>query len=177
MVKKILIGLAAVIAVILIAACFQPNTFHVERTVTITAAPEKIYPHINDFHNWAAWDPWAKMDPAMRTTISGAASGKGAVYEWEGNGQVGQGRMEITDSTPSKISIQLNFIKPMASQDMATFTLNPKGTSTDVTWAMDGTVPFVGKIFHLFMNMDKMVGSQFEKGLADLKTASEAPTK
>lgn len=173
MVKKILIGLAVVIAVILVAACFQPNTFHVERTVTIAAAPGKIAPHINDFHNWGAWDPWAKMDPSMKVTYSGAASGKGAVYEWQGNGQVGQGRMEITDSTPSQILIDLDFIKPMSAQDKASFTLTPKGTSTDVTWAMDGNVPFVGKIFHLFMNMDKMVGGQFERGLGDLKAAAE----
>lgn len=174
MVKKILIVLAAVIAIILVAAAMQPNTFHIERTVTIAASPEKIVPHINDFHNWGAWDPWAKMDPTMQVTYSGAATGKGAVYEWQGNGQVGQGRMEITDSTPSKVTIQLNFIKPMATQNTAIFTLNPKGTSTDVTWAMDGTTPFVGKIFHLFINVDKMVGSQFEKGLNDLKAAAEA---
>ncbi len=173
MLKKVVIGIAVLIAVILVLAAFQPNTFHIERTVTIAAAPDKIAPHINDFHNWGAWDPWAKLDPTMKVTISGAASGKGAVYEWQGNGQVGQGRMEILDSTPNKISIALDFIKPMAAQDNATFTLNPKGTSTDVTWAMDGNVPFVGKIFHLFMNMDKMVGSQFDKGLADLKAAAE----
>ena len=177
MFKKILIALAVIIAGILVAAAFQPNTFHIERTVTIAATPAKIAPHINDFHNWGAWDPWAKLDPTMKVTISGAAKGKGAVYEWQGNGQVGQGRMEILDSTPNKISIALDFIKPMAAQDNATFTLTPKGTSTDVTWAMDGNVPFVGKIFHLFMNMDKMVGSQFDKGLADLKAAAEAPAK
>ena len=177
MFKKILIALAVILAGILVAAAFQPNTFHIERTVTIAASPGKIAPHINNFHNWGAWDPWAKLDPTMKVTISGAAKGKGAVYEWQGNGQVGQGRMEILDSTPNKISITLDFIKPMAAQDNATFTLTPKGTSTDVTWAMDGNVPFVGKIFHLFMNMDKMVGSQFDKGLADLKAAAEAPAK
>jgi len=177
MLKKILVVLAVIIAGILVAACFQPNTFHVERTVTVAAAPDKIMPHINDFHNWGAWDPWAKMDPSMKVTYSGAASGKGAVYEWVGNGQVGQGRMEITDATPMEVAIQLDFLKPMAAQDKALFTLVPWGTSTKVTWAMDGNVPFIGKIFHLFMNMDKMVGGQFEKGLADLKAAAETPGK
>ncbi len=177
MLKKILIGLVVVIAVILVAASFQPNTFHVERTVTIAAVPEKIFPQINDFHNWTAWDPWAKMDPSMKVTYSGVANGKGAVYEWQGNGQVGQGRMEITDSTPTKITIQLDFIKPMSARDSATFTLNPKGNSTDVTWAMDGNVPFIGKIFHLFMNMDKMIGGSFDQGLASMKAVAEAPSK
>src|SRR5690242_247391 len=135
MFKKILIGLAVIIAGILVAAAFQPNTFHVERTVTIATPPEKIIPYLISFHNWAYWDPWAKLDPTMKVTYSGAASGKGAVYEWQGNGQVGQGRMEILDDTLSKISIKLSFLKPMAAEDLATFTLNPKGTSTDVTWA------------------------------------------
>ncbi len=145
--------------------------------MTIAAPPDKVLPHINDFHNWGAWDPWAKLDPTMKVTYSGAASGKGAVYEWQGNNQVGEGRMEILESTPSKVSIELDFLKPMSARDSATFTLNPSGTSTNVTWAMDGTVPFVGKIFHLFMNMDKMVGGQFDKGLGDLKAAAEAPSK
>lgn len=177
MFKKILVVLAAIIAGILIAASFQPNTFHVERTITVAAAPDKIMPHINDFHNWAAWDPWAKMDPSMKVTYSGAPNGKGAVYEWQGNGQVGQGRMDITDATPMEVGVRLDFIKPMSVQDTAVFSLNQWGTSTKVTWAMDGNVPFVGKIFHLFMNMDKMVGGQFEKGLNDLKAVAEAPSK
>ena len=178
MIKKIVIGLAVVIAAILIAANFQPDSFTVQRSTTIKAPPEKIFAQINDFHNWGAWDPWAKLDPSMKTTLSGAPNGKGAVYEWSGSGQVGQGRMEITESTPpSKVAIQLNFIKPMAGQDTAIFTLQPQGDSTQVTWAMDGKVPFIGKIFHLFMNMDKMVGSQFEKGLNDMKSVAEAPAK
>lgn len=178
MLKKIGIGIVVIIAFILILACFQPDSFTVQRSISIKAAPEKVFTQINDFHNWGAWDPWAKLDPAMKTTLSGAASGKGAVYEWSGNGQVGSGRMEITDSTaPSKVDIQLDFLKPMAAQDTATFTLQPQGDSTQVTWAMNGRVPFVGKIFHLFLNMDKMVGGQFEKGLNDMKSAAEAPAK
>jgi hypothetical protein len=174
MLKKILIAVAVLIAVILALAAFQPDTFTIRRTATISAKPEKIFAQINDFHNWGAWDPWAKLDPSMKVTLSGTKEGKGAVYEWAGNNQVGSGRMEIIDSaTPSKVDILLNMIKPMAAQNTATFTLTPKGNSTDVTWAMEGHIPFVGKIFHLFMNMDKMVGGQFDKGLADLKTAAE----
>jgi hypothetical protein len=174
MLKKILIGAVIAVAVILGLAAFQPDTFTVQRTATINAKPEKIFAQINDFHNWGAWDPWAKLDPAMKVALSGAKEGKGAIYEWSGNNQVGQGRMEIIESTaPSRVDIQLNMIKPMAAQNTATFTLTPKGNSTDVTWAMEGHVPFVGKIFHLFMNMDKMVGGQFDKGLADLKAATE----
>lgn len=174
MFKKTLIAIAVIIAVILVLAAFQPDTFTIQRTAVINAKPEKIFAQINDFHNWGTWDPWAKLDPSMKVTLSGAKEGKGAIYEWSGNNQVGQGRMEIIDSmAPSKVDIQLNMIKPMAAQNTATFTLASKGNSTDVTWAMEGHVPFVGKIFHLFMNMDKMVGGQFEKGLADLKTAAE----
>jgi hypothetical protein len=141
------------------------------------AAPAKILAQINDFHNWGAWDPWAKMDPSMKVTYSGAAKGKGAVYAWEGNGKVGSGRMEITDSTPTQVDMNLDFIKPMAGHDTATFTLQPQGDSTQVTWAMNGKVPFVGKIFHVFMNMDKMIGGSFESGLADMKAIAEAAPK
>jgi hypothetical protein len=174
MFKKIGIAVVVVIAVILILASRQPDDFTLQRSTLIKAKPEKVFAQINDFHNWGAWDPWAKMDPSMKVTFSGAANGKGAQYAWEGNGQVGSGSMEIVESTvPTKVDIQLNFLKPMKGQDTATFTLQPQGDSTQVTWAMAGKVPFIGKIFHLFMNMDKMVGSQFDKGLADLKAVSE----
>ncbi|HJT23931.1 MAG TPA: SRPBCC family protein [bacterium] len=178
MLKKILIALAVIIAGVLIAAAFQPDTFGVKRSIVINAKPEKIFPLIDNFHNWGAWDPWAKLDPNMKVTYDGAAKGKGAQYAWDGNGQVGSGRMEIVNETDNKdVVIALNFIKPMGAQDTAEFTLEPQGNDTTVTWAMEGHVPFIGKIFHLFMNMDKMVGGQFEKGLNDLKAAAETTTK
>jgi len=178
MLKKILVGIVVIIAGIFLAAAFQPNNFHLERSTVIAAPAAKVFAQINDLHNWAAWDPWAKLDPSIKITYSGAKEGKGAVYEWSGNNQVGQGRMEITDSVPSsKVDIQLNFIKPMVGRDTAEFTLEPQEKATKVTWAMNGPMPFIAKICHLFMNMDKMVGSQFEKGLNDLKTISEAAKK
>ena len=177
MLKKILIGVVAVIAVILVLASRVPDDFTVQRSTLIKAKPEKIIAQINDFHHWGAWDPWAKMDPAMKVTYSGSPSGKGAMYAWEGNGKVGSGSMEITDSTPNQVNINLHFTKPMKGEDTATFTLAPQGDSTQVTWAMAGKVPFVGKIFHLFMNMDKMVGASFDQGLADMKAVAEAPKK
>jgi hypothetical protein len=178
MLKKILIGLAVVIAIILIAACFQPDTFGFKRSITINAKPEKIFPLIEDFHNWKVWDPWAKLDPNIQITYDGAAKGKGAQYAWEGNNKVGQGRMEIVSETENKtVLIALNFIKPMSTQDMAQFTLEPQGNATQVTWAMEGPMPFFAKVCHLFINMDKMLAPQFDKGLADMKAAAEAPAK
>ena len=174
MLKKIVIALAAVVAIILILAAMQPNTFHVERKAVINAKPARVFAQFNDFHKWEAWSPWEKMDPAMKRTYSGKASGKGAVYAWEGNGKVGAGSMEITESAASsKIIMSLDFKKPMVAHDTGTFTFAKSGKGTEVTWAMDGQVPFVGKIFHVFMNMDKMIGKSFEDGLANLKAIVE----
>jgi hypothetical protein len=173
---KLIGGLAVVaIAVVLILAAMKPSTFVVERSVTINATPEKIVPLINDFHNWDTWSPWAKLDPAMKTTYSGAASGVGSVYEWEGNSKVGKGRMEMRVVHPTKISIKLDFLKPFEGHNTADFVLQPEGsTATRVTWVMYGPLTFIpGKLMSVFTTMDNMVGDDFQRGLANLKTAAE----
>jgi hypothetical protein len=177
MLKRILLGLVAVIVVavivVLILAMQQPDEFRIQRTATINAPAEKIVPHIEDFHQWSAWSPWEHLDPAMQRTFSGAPTGKGSIYEWSGNSDVGQGRMEILDAAPDKVSIKLHFHKPMEASNVAEFALQPKGDATDVTWAMYGPMPFISKVMCVFFDMDKMIGPDFEKGLAQLKTVSE----
>ncbi|HEV8269019.1 MAG TPA: SRPBCC family protein, partial [Thermoanaerobaculia bacterium] len=129
-----------------------------------------------DFHKWEAWSPWEKIDPTMKRDIGGAPSGKGAVYAWEGKGKAGAGRMEITDVSPSKVSIKLDFLKPMKSSNTVDFTLRPQNDpapATNVTWEMNGPMLFAGKVMSLFFDMDKMVGKDFEAGLANLKAAAE----
>jgi uncharacterized protein YndB with AHSA1/START domain len=174
MIKTIVIVIGVLIAGVLIFASTQPDSFKVERTASIKAAPDKIFPLINDLKAWNAWSPWEKKDPAMKRTFSPTTAGQGATYGWEGNKEVGQGRMEITESSaPSKIIIKLNFLKPFEAQNTAEFTLKPSGDATDVTWAMYGPMPFISKVMCLFFSMDKMVGKDFEAGLANLKAAAE----
>jgi uncharacterized protein YndB with AHSA1/START domain len=174
MIKIILIALAVLIAAVLGLAVTKPDTFRVQRAVTIKAPPEKIFAVINDFHNWTSWSPWEKLDPAMKRTHSGAASGKGAIYEWQGNSKVGEGRMEILDTTaPSKIAIKLDFIKPFEGHNTAEYTLVPQGEMTNVTWAMYGPTPFISKLMQVFISFDKMIGKDFEEGLANLKAVAE----
>jgi hypothetical protein len=171
----VVVGLLVVaVAALLIVAALKPGAFRIQRSAIIKAPPDKIYPHINDFHNWGSWSPWEKLDPALKRTYSGAASGQGAVYEWEGNKQVGKGRMEITQATPSsKIEIKLDFLKPFEAHNTAEFSLEPQGDATNITWAMHGRQPFLLKVMSLFFSMDKMVGKDFEAGLATLKTIAE----
>jgi uncharacterized protein YndB with AHSA1/START domain len=164
---------AVVIAIVLILAAAKPDTFHVERATAIAAPPERIFPLISDFRNWTSWSPFEKLDPAMKKTLSGAESGKGAVYEWQGNGKAGQGRMEIAAASPSKIAIDLHFLKPFKAHNLAEFKLEPQGGSTKVTWSMDGKSPFMVKVMHTLFNMDRMVGKDFEAGLANLKAIAE----
>jgi hypothetical protein len=162
------------VIVVLILAAMKPDTFRLQRSAGIKAAPEKIFPLLNDFHRWGIWSPWDKMDPAMQRTFTGAPAGKGAIYEWNGNKKVGQGRMEILDSSPSsKVVVKLDFIKPFEGHNTAEFTLVPAGDTTNVTWSMHGPTPFGMKIFHVFVNMDRLVGKDFEAGLANLKSAVE----
>jgi hypothetical protein len=163
----------AFIAVVLIIASTKPGSFQVRRETTIQAAPEKIFPSINDFHNWAAWSPFEKLDPAMKKTYTGQPSGKGAVYEWDGNSKAGKGRMEILESAPGKITIKLDFIKPFEGHNTAEFTMLPKGSLTEITWSMHGPCPFLAKIMHVFVSMDRMIGRSFEEGLANLKAIAE----
>jgi hypothetical protein len=174
MIKTIAIVAVIVIAAVLIFAATKPDTFSVQRTTTIKAAPEKIFAMLDDFHNWGGWSPWEKMDPNMKRTFSGPANGKGSVYEWDGNSKVGQGRMEITDaSAPSHVTIKLDFIKPFEGHNVAEFVLEPKGDSTNVTWTMRGPSPYIAKLMSLFFSMDSMIGKDFEAGLANLKAAAE----
>lgn len=176
--KKTLLILAGVvvaaIVAILIAAATRPDTFRVQRAAAINAPPEKIYPLIADFQAWSGWSPWEKKDPAMKRSFSGSASGKGAVYAWDGNSEVGQGSMEIVEDTPpSRLVLKLDFIKPFEGHNVVTFTLAPQGEATNVTWAMEGKSPFIGKVMGLFYDMDSMIGKEFEAGLADLKALAE----
>jgi uncharacterized protein YndB with AHSA1/START domain len=170
----IAVVLAIAIAVVLILAAAKPDTFSVQRGATMKAPPEKIFSLINDFHQWGKWSPWENRDPAMTRSFSGAESGQGAVYAWEGNKNVGSGRMEILDaSTPSKIIIKLDFLKPFEAHNMAEFTMLPQGDTTSVNWVMHGPAPFMSKMMQVFMNMDKMIGKDFEIGLANLKGLAE----
>src|SRR3977135_685120 len=168
------IVLAIAIAIVLILAATKPNTFTVQRPTTVKAPPEKIFPLINDFHQWVTWSPYENKDPAMKRSHSGAESGKGAVYGWEGNKNVGSGRMEILDtSVPTKIVIKLDFFKPFEGHNTAEFTMLPQGDATNLVWLMHGPAPFMSKLMQVFMNVDNMVGKDFEVGLANLKKLTE----
>jgi uncharacterized protein YndB with AHSA1/START domain len=166
--------LALAIVAVLILAATKPDTFTVRREIDIKAAPEKIFALINDFRKWGSWSPYENRDPAMQRSFSGAASGKGAIYGWQGDKNVGSGRMEILDTAvPTKIVIKLDFIKPFEAHNTAEFTMLPQGDVTRVSWLMLGPTPFIGKIMHVFINMDNMVGKDFAVGLGNLKRLTE----
>ena len=170
----IAIVLAIAIAIVLILAATKPDTFSVQRATAVRAPPETIFSLINDFHRWGTWSPYENKDPAMKRSYSGADSGKGAVYGWEGNKNVGSSRMEILDaSAPSKIVIKLDFFTPFEGHNTAEFTMLPQGDATSVTWLMHGPAPFMSKVMQVFMNMDNMIGKDFEMGLANLKRLTE----
>jgi len=174
MLKIIALVVVALIAGVLIYAATRPDDFRVQRSAAIKAPPEKIYALINDLHGWTAWSPYEKKDPAMKRTHSGAAQGKGAIYEWDGDKNVGQGRMEITEVTPpNRIIIRLDFFKPFEAHNTAEFTLVPQGDMTEVTWAMYGRSNYVSKLMGLFFDMDKMIGTDFAAGLENLKALAE----
>lgn len=176
MLKKIAIALVVIVALILALAATRPDTFSVERRISIAAPPAKVMPLLADFHSWQSWSPWERLDPNMQRTFSGPASGQGAVYEWTGNSDVGRGRMEITEYTPpSKVVIRLEFREPLAVTNMTTFALAPTATGTDVSWTMNGPMLFVSKIMSVFMSMDTLIGKDFERGLATLKSVAEQP--
>lgn len=170
--------LAVAIVVVLILASTKPETFSVQREAAIKAPPERIFPLIGNFHQWRGWSPWENRDPGMKRSYDGAESGKGAVYAWEGNKNVGSGRMEILEtSSPSKIVIKLDFFKPFEGHNTAEFTLLPQngaaGPTTNVSWVMHGPAPFMHRVMQVFMNLDKMIGKDFEAGLASLKNLAE----
>ena len=174
MIKTIAIVVVVLLAALLIYAATKPDSFRIERATTIKAPPEKIFPLINDFHQWEAWSPWEKIDPALKRTYAGADNGKGAVYEWNGNKDIGQGRMEITESTPaSKVALRLDFVKPFEAHNTVEFTLVPQGDSTTITQAMYGPSPYMSKLMTIFFSMEKMVGEKYEEGLANLKAIAE----
>lgn len=169
----IFLVIVVVIVALLIFAATRPNDFRTQRSTSISASPEAIAAHIADFHRWVDWSPWERIDPTMQKTFSGAPTGTGAVYEWSGNGKVGQGRMEILDASSREIRVDLEFLKPFRAHNLAIFTFDPSGDATTVAWAMVGVRPFMLKVMGIFMNMDKIVGRDFETGLAALKTISE----
>ena len=167
MVRKITGVLLLATALVFGWAATQPDTFRIERTVTIDAPASTIFPLINDYRGWALWSPWEKKDPGMKRTYSGADAGVGAAYEWSGNSDVGSGRMEIIRSVPdSNVTVDLHFLTPIEARNTAEFTLTPDGESTSVTWAMYGPSPFLSKLIGVFMSMDDMIGADFEQGLA-----------
>jgi uncharacterized protein YndB with AHSA1/START domain len=170
----IAIILAIAIAVVLGLASTKSNILRVQRSITINAPPERIFPLISDFHQWRHWSPYEQKDPAMKRTYDGAANGKGAIYAWDGDKNVGSGRMEILEATPSqKIVIKLDFFTPFEGHNTAEFTMLPQGDGTHVTWLMHGPARFMTKLIQVFMNLDNMIGKDFEAGLANLKKVSE----
>jgi uncharacterized protein YndB with AHSA1/START domain len=170
MLKRVALILAALVVVFLAVAATRPDSFRIERSAFIAAPPGVVFSLVNDFHQWAAWSPWEKLDPNMKKTYEGAPAGVGAGYYWLGNDQVGEGRMTITASRPDEqVSIQLVFMKPWQAKNTSTFTMAPQGDGTRITWAMEGTNNFMAKAFSLFVNMDSMVGKDFERGLDNMK--------
>ena len=168
------IAFIALVGGILVFAAFRPDSFRIERSAGIKAPPEKIFPLLTDLRGWSAWSPWEKHDPAMKRAFSGADKGKGAVYEWDGNKDVGKGRMEITDTVaPSKVTIKLDFIAPFEGHNMTEFAVEGKGETTNVTWTMYGPANYVTKLIGVFVSMDSMIGRDFEAGLANLKAVAE----
>ncbi|WP_431205114.1 SRPBCC family protein [Bradyrhizobium betae] len=166
--------LAVGIVAVLAFAFTKPDSFRVERSLRVKAPADAIYPQVADFRRWTGWSPYEKRDPAMKRTYGGAAQGKGATYAWDGNNNVGAGHMEILEaSTPSKLRIKLDFERPFEGHNTAEFTFVPQGDATQVTWAMDGPAPFMSKVMQVFINMDNMIGKDFEAGLASLKKLSE----
>jgi uncharacterized protein YndB with AHSA1/START domain len=174
MLKIAVVTLAVVLVALLLYAATRPDSFRVERSTTIKAPPEKIFALINDLHQWEAWSPWEKIDPALKRTYGGAASGKGATYAWVGNKEVGAGSMEIVETAPpSKLLLKLDFTAPFEAHNMVEFSLVREGDAMRVTQAMFGPSPFISKLMSLVFSMDKMVGAKFEEGLANLKAIAE----
>src|SRR5205814_3145266 len=175
MIKKVLISLAALVAVFLIVVATRPNTYHVERSAKIQAPADVVFAEVNDFRTFSEWSPWAKLDPAMQTTISTPSAGVGATYAWQGNKKVGKGKMTLTESqAPTHTKERLEFVEPFAGLAEADFHIKPEGdNAATVTWSMDGKANFVGKAVGLVMSMDKAMGKTFEEGLGNLKRVAE----
>lgn len=173
--KKIGIGVAAVIAVLLVVIATRPDTYHVERSKTISASPAAVYGHVADFHKWDGWSPWDKLDPAMKKTYGGTPGAVGSTYNWVGNDKAGEGDMKISALEPTKrVDVDLHFVKPFEDRSKTRFSFDAEGQGTKVTWAMDGNHNFISKAMCLFMDMDKMIGKDFEQGLDNMKKVAEA---
>jgi len=173
----ILTVVVVLILIVLGLAAMKPSIFRVQRQASIQASADVIFHILTDFHRWELWSPWEKLDPHMQKTFSGLPTGPGAVYEWDGNKQVGAGRMEIMDTiAPSKVSMRLEFFRPFKCTNTVDFTLTQASGTTDVVWEMYGPQLFMGKLMSVFINMDKMVGKDFETGLASLKRLAERTT-
>jgi hypothetical protein len=178
MIKKILIPVLILIVVFVIVVALQPSHYRIARSTTISAPPAEVFAQVNDLHKFQDWSPWAKLDPDLKQTYEGAPTGAGAAYAWEGNKKVGQGRMSITESKENElVNMRLEFFKPFASVATTEFALKPEADQTALTWSMSGENNFIAKAFCLFMNMDKMVGGDFERGLAQLKELIEKKAK
>ncbi|MBI5070031.1 MAG: SRPBCC family protein [Deltaproteobacteria bacterium] len=178
MLKKVLLVVAAIVAVLVAVIATRPAGYQVERSATVAAPPEVVYAQVADFGRWAQWSPWAKLDPGMKTTLTGAPGSVGHGYAWVGNDKVGEGRMTITEAAPgSRVAIKLEFLKPMEAVSPTTFTFAPDGAGTRVSWKMVGTNNFMGKAMSLFMDFEKMIGGDFEKGLSQLRAAAEAEAR
>lgn len=174
MLITIAIVLGILLAAILGYAATRADSFRVQRTARIQAPPEKVFDLIQDFHRWSVWSPWERLDPAMKKTYTGAERGNGAVYQWAGNRKAGEGRMEITDTSQSRrVTIKLDFLKPFEGHNITEFQLEPKGSSTEVTWEMHGPQVYLAKVMSVFVSMDSMVGKDFEAGLAKMKAVAE----
>jgi hypothetical protein len=175
MLTYILIAIAAVAGLVILVAAMQPAAFRITRTARLAASPEAIFAEVNDFHRWRAWSPYEKLDPSMTRTFEGPAAGRGAVYRWAGNSNVGEGACTIVESCPHElIKIRLEMVKPFAADNDVEFTFQPEGDQMAVSWSMAGRRNFFFKLVGLFMNMDKMCGGQFEEGLANLRSIVEA---
>ena len=171
MILNVVLVLAVLLVVFLIYVATRPSAFAISRNAVIPVKPDRIFEIVNDFHKWNDWSPWAKLDPNSKTTFGGATSGVGAEFAWDGNGQVGAGRMKITETVPGEtIKLDLVFLRPMQATNLTVFTFQPEANGTRVTWTMSGTNGFMGKLFGVFVNCDKMVGDQFEKGFENMKT-------
>ena len=182
MIKKAILAIFVVLVLVVVIFCvvvaIQPEDFKITRTATMNATPDKVFEQVNDFHKWEAWSPWAKLGPAMQKSYSGAAAGVGSSYAWSGDHLVGEGKMTLTESNPTEhIRIDLDFVKPFAAHNVTEFMLKPDGDKTNVTWTLVGKNNFGAKAFNLVMNMDKLVGGDFEKGLAQMKTVVESAPK
>ena len=174
MLLKILIVLAVIVVVFVVIVATRPGEFRVTRSAAINASPDTVFNQVNDLHKWEAWSPWAKMDPAAKTSYEGPPTGVGSSFAWAGNSRIGEGRMTITDSRPAElVRFRLDFLKPFKGTNVAEFGFKAKDGQTEVTWTMSGANNFLTKAFQMFVDCEKMVGGQFEQGLADMKTIAE----